>query len=110
MVAFQPHLYSRTRDFATEFGRALAAADVLWITDVFPAREAPLPGVTGETIVRAARGAGAEDVRYHPELATLPEALAVDLRPGDVLIAVGAGSIETVGRDVLSRLGEVVHA
>ena len=110
VVAFQPHLYSRTRDFATEFGRALAAADVLWITDVFPAREAPLPGVTGETIVRAARGAGAEDVRYHPALATLPQALADDLRPGDVLIAVGAGSIETVGRDVLSRLREVVHA
>jgi UDP-N-acetylmuramate-alanine ligase len=49
-------------------------------------------------------------VHYHPALATLPEALADDLRPGDVLITVGAGSIETVGRDVLSRLGEVVHA
>jgi UDP-N-acetylmuramate--alanine ligase len=110
VVAFQPHLYSRTRDFATEFGRALAAADVLWITDVFPAREAPVPGVTGETILRAARAAGAEDVRYHAALATLPDAVAEDLRAGDVLITVGAGSIETVGREVLSRLGEVVHA
>jgi len=110
VVAFQPHLYSRTRDLATEFGRSLAAADALWITDVFPAREAPLPGITGETIVRAVREAGAEVVHYHPALATLPEALVEDLRAGDVLITVGAGSIETVGREVLNRLGEVVHA
>ncbi|MBM4185260.1 MAG: UDP-N-acetylmuramate--L-alanine ligase [Gemmatimonadetes bacterium] len=110
VVAFQPHLYSRTRDFAAEFGRALAAADVLWVTDVFPAREAPIPGITGETIVRAARQAGAEDVRSHAALATLPDVLADKLRAGDVLLTMGAGSIESVGRDVLARLEEVVHA
>src|SRR5690606_35648565 len=54
VAAFQPHLYSRTRDFALEFGRALAQADVVWVTDVFPAREAPVPGVSGELIADAA--------------------------------------------------------
>jgi UDP-N-acetylmuramate--alanine ligase len=110
VVAFQPHLYSRTRDFAREFGRTLAAADVLWITDVFPAREEPIPGIDGETVVRAARAAGAEDVRYHPQVDTLAQALADDLRSGDVLITVGAGSIESVGQAVVKRLGEAVHA
>jgi UDP-N-acetylmuramate--alanine ligase len=114
VVAFQPHLYSRTRDFATEFGRALAAADVVWVSDVFPAREAPIAGVTGDSIVRTARAAGAEDVRYHAAIDTLAAALADDLRPGDVLVTLGAGSIESVGREVLSRLQSgqigVVHA
>jgi UDP-N-acetylmuramate--alanine ligase len=110
VAAFQPHLYSRTRDFSAEFGRALAAADVVWVTDVFPAREAPIPGVSGELVASAARSAGAADVRYHADLATLPDALAGELRPGDVLVTLGAGSIETVGKEVLERLGEPIHA
>lgn len=110
VAAFQPHLYSRTRDFTAAFGQALAVADVLWITDVFPAREAPIPGVTGEIVAVAAKSAGAADVRYHADVATLAEALAEALRPGDVLITLGAGSIETVGQAVLERLGEPIHA
>lgn len=110
VAAFQPHLFSRTRDFAAEFGRALALADVVWVTDVFPAREAPIPGVNGKLVAAAARDGGAGDVRYHADVLTLPAALAESLRPGDVLITLGAGSIETVGQDVLERLGEPVHA
>ena len=110
VAAFQPHLYSRTRDFTAQFGEALAVADVVWVTDVFPAREAPVPGVTGELVATAARSAGAADVRYHADLATLPEALIGALRAGDVLVTLGAGSIETLGQDVLERLGEPVHA
>jgi UDP-N-acetylmuramate--alanine ligase len=110
VVAFQPHLFSRTRDFAPEFGRALAAADVIWITDVFPAREQPIPGISGATIVEAARAAGATELRYHAPLATLPAAIADDLRSGDVLITIGAGSIESVGPAVVKRLSELVHA
>jgi UDP-N-acetylmuramate--alanine ligase len=110
VAAFQPHLFSRTRDFATGFGEALAKADVIWVTDVFPAREAPIPGVTGGSIADAVRRAGAVDVRYHADLGSLPEALADALQPGDVLVTLGAGSIETVGRDVLERLGAHAHA
>jgi UDP-N-acetylmuramate--alanine ligase len=110
VAVFQPHLFSRTRDFAGGFGAALALADVIWVTDVFPAREAPISGVTGELIADAARAAGATEVHYHADLATLPTDLAAVLRSGDMLVTLGAGSIETVGRDVLECLGEGIHA
>lgn len=110
VAAFQPHLYSRTRDFSAEFGAALAAADVVWVTDVFPAREAPIPGVTGELVAAAAESSGAGDVRYHPTLDDLPAVLAEALREGDVLVTLGAGSVESVGRDVLQRLEAMIHA
>jgi UDP-N-acetylmuramate--alanine ligase len=110
VAAFQPHLYSRTQDFATDFGAALALADVVWVTDVFPAREAPIPGVTGELIVEAARAAGASEVHYHADVASLADTLAPTLSAGDMLVTLGAGSIETVGSAVLHRLGERIHA
>ncbi|MDA0312913.1 MAG: UDP-N-acetylmuramate--L-alanine ligase [Gemmatimonadetes bacterium] len=110
VVAFQPHLYSRTRDFAADFGAALAAADVAWITDVFPARELPIPGVTGRTVASEVEAVGHSDVRYVEELDALSEALADALDDGDVLITLGAGSIETLGASVLARLEARVHA
>jgi UDP-N-acetylmuramate--alanine ligase len=110
VAVFQPHLYSRTRDFATGFGRALADADVVWVTDVFPAREKPIPGVSGKTVAEAARAAGASAVRYHAELETLADALVDELRPGDVVITMGAGSIESLGRTLLERLRAPIRA
>jgi len=110
VAAFQPHLFSRTRDFAPQFGAALALADAVWVTDVFPAREAPIPGVSGALVADAARAEGAADVRYHEDLATLPAAVAETLRAGDVLVTLGAGSIEALGPAVLERLGAGVHA
>lgn len=110
VVAFQPHLYSRTRDFATEFGQALRRADVVWVTDVFPAREAAIPGVTGALVAQAAQDAGASDVRYHADLSTFAEALADVLVEGDVLLTLGAGSVEGVGPKVLERIRERIHA
>lgn len=110
VAAFQPHLYSRTRDFAQQFGRALAGADELWVTDVFPAREDPIPGVSGELLADAARAAGADAVRYHPRLETLAEALARALHSGDVLVTMGAGSIDALGPEVLEHMRERAHA
>jgi UDP-N-acetylmuramate--alanine ligase len=110
VVAFQPHLYSRTRDFVEEFGRVLAGADVVWVTDVFPAREAPIPGVTGAVVADAARSGGGATVHYHAELGTLAPELAKSLVSGDVLLTMGAGSIEVLGRQVLERMREVSHA
>ena len=107
---FQPHLYSRTRDFASGFGSALALADVVWVTDVFPAREEPIPGITGGVVADAVRAAGVSEVRYHPDLETLPAALSESLRAGDLLLTLGAGSIETVGAAVLERLEVGAHA
>jgi UDP-N-acetylmuramate--alanine ligase len=110
VAAFQPHLYSRTRDFRCDFGASLAGADVVWVTDVFPAREAPLAGVTGALVADAARSAGAADVRYHASLDDLARALADDLREGDVLLTLGAGSVERVGSEVLDLLKGAPHA
>ena len=110
VAAFQPHLYSRTRDFADAFGVSLASADLAYVTDVFPAREAPIPGITGETVVAALERAGLREVRYVAEVGALPEALLDELRPGDVLITLGAGSIEDVGQTVLDGLEASVHA
>ena len=103
VAAFQPHLFTRTRDFAEAFGKALTAADVAWVTDVYPAREEPIEGVTGELVADAARAAGGR-VRYHADIATLPEALADALEPGDVLLAMGAGTIDEASRATLDLL------
>lgn len=105
VAVFQPHLYSRTRDFSSQLGAALAAADRVWVTDVYPAREAPIPGVTGELVRGAVAAAGGRDTRYHRELATMPAALADTLRAGDVCLTLGAGSIEATGPALLHRLG-----
>jgi UDP-N-acetylmuramate--alanine ligase len=110
VVAFQPHLFSRTRDFHSEFGASLVDADLVWITDVFPAREQPIEGVSGAMVVDAARRAGAPDVRYHAAVETLPEALCAELREGDVVLTLGAGSVDQVGARVLGILKEGTHA
>ena len=104
VAVFQPHLYSRTRDLAAEFGRALAGADVVYLTGIYPAREAPIAGVTAELLVSAARHANARDVRYHQTLAELERALASELRAGDVCIGMGAGDIDGAVRRVCRRL------
>src|SRR5690606_2420833 len=80
VAAFQPHRYSRTRAHAAEFGRVLAAADAIWVSDVYPAREAPIQGVTGELITRAAEAAGHRAVRYAATLDEMARALRAELR------------------------------
>jgi UDP-N-acetylmuramate--alanine ligase len=108
VAVFQPHLFSRTRDFAHEFGAALAAADAVWVTDVYPAREAPIPGVTGELITRAVAPTGVNV--YEPALDQLPARVQTQLRNGDVVIFMGAGSIDSAARELLRRLsGEVAE-
>ncbi len=104
VAVFQPHLFSRTRDFAPEFGQALARADRVWVTEIYPAREEPLPGVTGVLVAQAALDAGAPEVSFHPDLAELPAEILPSLRPGDVCLILGAGSIEALGEDLLAAL------
>ncbi|TVR63707.1 MAG: UDP-N-acetylmuramate--L-alanine ligase [Gemmatimonadales bacterium] len=105
VAVFQPHLYTRTQTFHAEFGRVLAPAASVWVTDVYPAREAPIPGVDGSLVVQAALDAGAQGVRYHADLASLSAAVASQLRSGDVCLVMGAGSIERVGPEIVTALG-----
>jgi UDP-N-acetylmuramate--alanine ligase len=92
-AVFQPHLFSRTRDLAEEFGSALLGADRAVVTDVYPSREAPLPGVTGELVVDAARRSGHRNVAYCPDWRDAAPVLAADVAAGDVVLTMGAGDI-----------------
>lgn len=104
VVVFQPHLFTRTRDFAPDFGQALAAADELWVTEIYPAREKAIEGVTGMMVARSAMDAGASRVFFHGEITELPTEMLTSLHRGDICITMGAGSVESLGEDLLSAL------
>jgi len=95
LVAFQPHLYSRTRDYADAFGEALATADEVIMTDIYPAREDPIPGVTAELIVRAVRQT-AVPVHGPIPLHALAGEIRARLQDFGIVILMGAGSIDGV--------------
>lgn len=101
IAVFQPHLYTRTRDFHREFGSSFHQADVLVVTDIYPARESPLPGVTGELIARAAREAGHRQTIYLADKELVPAELKNMARPGDIVITLGAGDIYKYGEKFL---------
>jgi UDP-N-acetylmuramate--alanine ligase len=104
VAAFQPHLYSRTRDFAREFGEALAAADSVYVADIYPAREQPIPGVTADLIVDSTREAGGA-VAWQGARTSLSSELARSVRSGDVVLTIGAGDITKTGPELLLALG-----
>ncbi|MDQ3697129.1 MAG: UDP-N-acetylmuramate--L-alanine ligase [Gemmatimonadota bacterium] len=103
LAAFQPHLYSRTRDFAREFGEALALSDIAFLTEIYPARERPIAGVTASLVEGAACAAGTT-VAWRGERRDLADAIAARTRPGDVVLTLGAGDITLTGRELLDRL------
>lgn len=103
VALFQPHLFSRTRDFTREFGAALAAADMNIVMDVYPSREAPIPGVTGALVAEAARRAGQGRVVYSPEKKEVVDTLERTLAPGDLLLTLGAGDVVKFGEEYLRR-------
>lgn len=103
VVVVQPHLYSRTRELGEELGRAAAAADVVVVTDVYGAREEPIPGVTGEIVVGGARSAGA-NVTWVPRLGDVPDLLVELVTPGDLVLVTGAGDVNEVGPALLRKL------
>jgi UDP-N-acetylmuramate--alanine ligase len=111
VAVFQPHLYSRTRLFADDFGRALAAgADLVVVTDVYAAREDPEPGVDGELVAAAARRARPGLPSVHvPDRAELAARVADLLEPGDLLLTLGAGDITTLADEVVPLLAAPAH-
>ncbi len=98
---FQPHLYSRTMEFREEFGQALGLADEVVVLDVFPAREDPVPGVTGALIAdRVPHG----NVTYLESFAEAVPFVAARVKPGDLVLTVGAGDVTILGPELLSAL------
>ncbi|GAA2894792.1 UDP-N-acetylmuramate--L-alanine ligase [Pseudonocardia halophobica] len=103
IVAFQPHLYSRTRTFAEDFGRSLALADEVVVLDVYGAREDPEPGVSG-ALVADAVPLPAEQVHFVPAWGDVPSVLAGLARPGDLVLTMGAGDVTVLGPEILLEL------
>ncbi len=103
IVAFQPHLYSRTREFAEGFGCALGLADEVVVMDVYGAREDPVPGVTG-ALVADVVPLPAGQVVFEPSWSAVAGHLADRARPGDVVLTCGAGDVTMIGPEVLARL------
>jgi UDP-N-acetylmuramate--alanine ligase len=104
IAVFQPHLYSRTRIFAADFGRALGMADKVVVMDVYPAREDPEPGVDGSLIAKAVP-LPAEAVQFAPDWTAVPALVASLARPGDLVLTIGAGDVTQIGPHVLELLG-----
>jgi UDP-N-acetylmuramate--alanine ligase len=105
VAVFQPHLYSRTAAMGDALGIALSVADVAVVTEIYAARERPRPGVSGRAVLEAAHRAGVETV-WVPARASIAGELASRVRPGDVVLTLGAGDVTLVGRELLAALRE----
>ncbi|TFV60610.1 UDP-N-acetylmuramate--L-alanine ligase [Mycobacterium sp. PS03-16] len=100
IVVFQPHLYSRTQTFAREFGAALSAADVVFVLDVYGAREQPIAGVSGASIAEHVT----VPVTYVPDFSAVAGRVAEVAAPGDVVVTMGAGDVTMLGPEILSAM------
>jgi len=100
VAVFQPHLYSRTKAFATEFASALDLADRVFVLDVYAAREQPMTGVSGATIAEHVTS----PVRYVPDFSAVAAQVAELARPGDVVVTMGAGDVTMLGPEILTEV------
>jgi UDP-N-acetylmuramate--alanine ligase len=104
VAVFQPHRYTRTQALLAEFATAFYQADCLFVTEIYPAGEPPIPGVSGKQIADAVAGHGHRDVTHIPEKGELAAAVLRVLRPGDMVLTLGAGDVWRVGEEIVARL------
>jgi UDP-N-acetylmuramate--alanine ligase len=104
VIVFQPHRYSRTAQLLHEFAAALNGADEVVLTDIYPAGEAPIPGITIDRLADVVRGGGGVPVRVVPRVEDVPEAVAGLSQSGDLVITLGAGSIGGAGERILDSI------
>jgi UDP-N-acetylmuramate--alanine ligase len=110
LVLFQPHRYSRTQHLWDDFCRAFNQADVLVLTDIYAASEAPIPGVTSEALAAAIREAGHKNVHYFRSMQEGIEQLLKIARPGDAVLTVGAGNVSRASGELMVLLGAEHHS
>jgi len=110
VVLFQPHRYSRTHDLMEEFARSFNNADSLFVTDIYGAGEDPIEGVTSETITNAIKRYGHKDVHYVGALENAAPTLRDHVQPGDLVITLGAGTVNRVSEQLLALLQQRVEA
>ena len=104
LVMFQPHRYSRTLAFKEEFGRAFDQADIVFVADVYPANEAPIPGVSGQMVVDALRAHGHPHVEFQPSIKRIHQNAGVEIENGDLVLSLGAGNIHEAAARLASDL------
>jgi UDP-N-acetylmuramate--alanine ligase len=104
LTLFQPHRYTRTRDLFEEFLSAFTQADALFVTDIYPAGEDPIPGVSAETLCQTIGGQGGTDVHYVPDREHLVDEVLPLLRPGDIVMTLGAGNIWETSEAIVKAL------
>jgi UDP-N-acetylmuramate--alanine ligase len=109
VLAFQPHRYTRTRDLLDDFGRTLSECDVLLVTEVYAAGEAPIAGADGRAICRAVRSRGVMEPVFVERVDELADALRAVLHDGDLVLTMGAGNIGAVAHDLKSRFAAGAH-
>jgi len=105
IVAFQPHRYSRTEALFQEFAGSFGLADVVLVTDIYPAGERPVPGIDGSTIAYAIRRNGHPDVRYEADKKNLPDRLRELIEPGSIVLTLGAGDVWRAGEALIKQGG-----
>lgn len=104
VAVFQPHLFSRTRDFYEEFGRSFLNSDIFICTDVYPAREAPMEGITGQMVADAAKSFGHKNVIYVADKTKIPALLTEITKKDDIVVTLGAGDIWKFGEEYVEML------
>jgi len=102
VLAFQPHRYTRTRDCFEDFVQVLGQADVVWLTEVYAAGEAPIVAADGRALVRAVRVSGKDAIQFSQDTEQLAQLIAQQAQDGDVVMCMGAGSIGAVPARVLA--------
>jgi len=107
VAIFQPHTYTRTRDFFEEFGKSFFNADMLIVTDIYPAREEPIQGVDGNLIAEAAKKFGHKNVHYIKDKEDVPEFLLKNIGKDDLVITLGAGDIYKYGEIFIDKLKKI---
>ncbi len=103
-VVFQPHRYTRTRDLLDQFGTAFSDADSVFVLDIYPASEPPIPGVTGESVAEVVRSLGGKDARYVSSFEEAARSVASIAESGDMILTLGAGNVSQLGAQVLEQL------
>jgi len=104
VVLFEPHRYSRTQALMDEFTQCFNEADELWLTDIYPASERPIVGVSGQRLARQIKNATGQSVHFVQDVAALPEKAISHLREGDVVFTMGAGAIGKIGPRLVEML------
>jgi UDP-N-acetylmuramate--alanine ligase len=106
VVAFQPHRFSRTQALFGDFCTAFTQTDLLLLTEIYPASEAPIPGVNGMSLAQGIKQVSKTKVRFFPDFAGMERQLKEILKPGDLFLTLGAGSIWKIGENWLNAPDE----